>query len=68
MRHVPFRDTGQNLTPGDYEMHSRISRAVRNEDSVKVVGDLVHRVVVWEAGHRATSAHEAPENVLCRRL
>lgn len=43
---------------------SWVSRAVGNENTIKVVGDLVDRIVVREASDRCTTGNEGAEDVL----
>lgn len=41
-----------------------VARAVGNEDAIKVVSDLVDRIVEGEASDACTSTHETAENIL----
>lgn len=41
----------------------RITRSIGDENSVEMVGDLMDRIVVGEAGDRSAAANEASQNV-----
>ena len=43
---------------------SWISWSVGDEDTVEVMGRLVDRVVVWQASHACTTAHNGANDVL----